>query len=158
MARPREPIDLLVEKGKKHLTEAEIKERKNAEIKVGNENVIAPDYLSKKQKAEFNQLASELIKVGIMTNLDCDTLARYIIAQANYIKFTKILKKLPANVDNLYYLEKATNVQDKAFKQCQAAARDLGLTITSRCKLVVPQKEKIEKKNKFEKFEKSGAG
>ena len=30
------------------------------------------------------------------------------------------------------------NLQDKAFKQCLACAKELGLTITSRCKLVVP--------------------
>ena len=30
------------------------------------------------------------------------------------------------------------NLQDKAFKQCIACAKELGLTITSRCKLVVP--------------------
>lgn len=30
------------------------------------------------------------------------------------------------------------NLQDKAFKQCLACAKELGLTITSRCKIVVP--------------------
>jgi hypothetical protein len=30
------------------------------------------------------------------------------------------------------------NLQDKAFKQCLACARELGMTITSRCKIVVP--------------------
>ena len=30
------------------------------------------------------------------------------------------------------------NLQDKAFRQAQSAARELGLTITSRCKIVVP--------------------
>lgn len=30
------------------------------------------------------------------------------------------------------------NLQDKAFKQCLACAKELGLTISSRCKLIVP--------------------
>ncbi len=30
------------------------------------------------------------------------------------------------------------NLQDKAFKQCLSCAKELGLTITSRCKIVVP--------------------
>ena len=30
------------------------------------------------------------------------------------------------------------SLQDKAFKQCLACAKELGLTVTSRCKLVVP--------------------
>ena len=29
--------------------------------------------------------------------------------------------------------------QDKAFKQCLACAKELGMTITSRCKLIIPQ-------------------
>ena len=32
-------------------------------------------------------------------------------------------------------------MQDKVFKQCQSSARDLGLTISSRCKLIVPKLE-----------------
>lgn len=31
------------------------------------------------------------------------------------------------------------NLQDKAFKQCLMCAKELGLTITSRCKLIIPQ-------------------
>nr|WP_233099829.1 phage terminase small subunit P27 family [Bacillus velezensis] len=30
--------------------------------------------------------------------------------------------------------------QDKLFKQCRQASSDLGLTISSRCKLVIPKK------------------
>ena len=30
------------------------------------------------------------------------------------------------------------NLQDKAFKQCLSCAKELGLTVTSRCKLVIP--------------------
>lgn len=30
------------------------------------------------------------------------------------------------------------NLQDKAFKQCLACAKELGLTITSRCRIVIP--------------------
>jgi hypothetical protein len=43
--------------------------------------------------------------------------------------------------------------QDRHFKQAQTAARELGLTISSRCKLQVPVKEEHEKPtNKFSKF------
>ena len=30
------------------------------------------------------------------------------------------------------------NLQDKAFKQCLACAKEMGLTVSGRCKLVVP--------------------
>ena len=43
-------------------------------------------------------------------------------------------------------------MQDKAFKQVRAAASDLGLTISSRCRLVVPQAPEVPKTNKFSRF------
>ena len=37
------------------------------------------------------------------------------------------------------------NLQDKFFKQARSAAGDLGLTISSRCKLVLPDKKDDKK-------------
>jgi P27 family predicted phage terminase small subunit len=37
--------------------------------------------------------------------------------------------------------DKWSNVQSRYFKQCRECAGDLGLTISSRCKLVLPPKE-----------------
>ena len=49
MARPREPVDLIAAKGRKHLTIAEYVERKNAEIAAPADKVKPPDFLSKKE-------------------------------------------------------------------------------------------------------------
>lgn len=43
--------------------------------------------------------------------------------------------------------------QDRAFKQCRQCAVDLGMTISSRCKLVVPKTAEKAKENKFAKYE-----
>lgn len=40
--------------------------------------------------------------------------------------------------------------QDKLFKQCRQASSDLGLTISSRCKLVIPKKDDDKPKSKEE--------
>ncbi len=40
--------------------------------------------------------------------------------------------------------------QDKLFKQCRQASSDLGLTISSRCKLVIPKKDDGKQKTKEE--------
>ena len=49
-----------------------------------------------------------------------------------------------------------SKVQERYFKQCRACANDLGLTISSRCRLVVPEaKESTPKANKFKQFEKT---
>lgn len=141
MARPREPIDLIKAKGKKHLTNAEYEERKAQEIEVPFTDVEPPEYLSgEKQIEKFNYYADMLVKLGIFTELDVDCLARYIMGEQLYLRYTLLLNKLMRSND-FEQLGKIQNLQDKAFKQCQQCARDLGLTISSRCKLVVPQAE-----------------
>lgn len=150
MGRPRQPVELLQAKGKKHLTKAEIELRKQTQIEGKTDNIEPPDYLTKKQKDRFFELANELIKIEIMKNTDCDCLARYIIAEGLYIKFTKMLSRPSGDISEITEL---SNLQDKYFRQCRNAANDLGLSITSRCKIVIPKKEEVKKSNKFERFE-----
>ncbi len=151
MARPRQPINLLEAKGKKHLTKAEIEERRSTEVTASDDNIVAPEYLTVKQKREFDKIAKQLVDIKIMANLDCDALARFIIAKDQYVKFTKIVRKIPDDWKLINSLDKATLIQDRAFKQCRAAASDLGLTITSRCKLIIPKKEE-KQESKWDKF------
>lgn len=55
MARPRQPVDLLLVKGKKNLTKKEIEERRKQEIKAPDDKVKAPSYLPKDLKREFKR-------------------------------------------------------------------------------------------------------
>lgn len=151
MARPRQPIELVIAKGKKNLTKAEIEQRRAQEIKVDYKNVTPPEYLPAKLKKEFEEIAEKLLAIGIMTELDEDCLARYLIAQSNYLNYTKLLAKA-MRAENMDDIIKAQRAQDVAFRQCQAAANALGLTISSRCKLVMPEVEVVQPKNRFEKF------
>lgn len=151
MARPRQPIELIQAKGKKHLTKAEIATRKNTELKVDLKNITVPSYLPKKQKEEFKDITSKLLQIGIMTELDEDCLARYLLSKQNYLKYTKLLNKATKSND-INEMDRLMNLQDKAFKQCRASANDLGLTIASRCKLVMPEVKLEPKTNKFAKF------
>lgn len=52
-------------------------------------------------------------------------------------------------VTNDDYSELLIN-QDKLFKQCRQASSDLGLTISSRCRLVIPKKDDGKPKSKEE--------
>ncbi len=132
-----EPIDLIIAKGKKHLTKKEIRERKESELKVPFVDVRPPTYLNTKQRKKFKEIANKLLALGIMSELDVDCLARYIISQDLYLIYSASITSAIAN-DDMISLKDIQNMQDKAFKQAQTAARDLGLTITSRCKIVVP--------------------
>ncbi|EGC8431295.1 phage terminase small subunit P27 family [Listeria monocytogenes] len=169
--RPREPIDLIKAKGKKHLTQAEYEERKNSELQVPFTDVQPPDFLTAKQKREFMEIADQLLQLNIMTELDVNVLGQYIIAKTLYLEYSDQLKKVMSkrnavhkwgvieeiasnceDEDAMRNLLEAIlrrqrgddatvlmNLQDKAFKQCLACAKELGLTITSRVKLVIPQ-------------------
>ena len=154
MAGARVPLEVLEARGSKHLTKAEKQKRQENEIKPIADNIIAPDYLSKKQKNEFYRISEQLEKLKILGETDCDTLARYIVAQDFYVNAIKQMRK--KEVKNYpFKLGQWSKIQERYFKQCRATANDLGLSISSRCKLVVPKTsdEKL-KKNKFEKFEK----
>lgn len=157
MAGRRQPIELVIAKGNKNLTKAEIQERRDREIKPITDNIIAPGYLTKKQKDEFYRIADQLKKLKIMGETDVDALARYITANDLYISAVKQLRR--SNVKNNPELfDKWAKIQERYFKQCRSSANDLGLSISSRCRLVVPErKEPPKKTNKFSKFEKGTA-
>jgi P27 family predicted phage terminase small subunit len=157
MSGPRKPIELVVATGKKNLTKAEIKERLETEVKPVTDNITAPSYLTKKQKDEFTRIALQLQKLKIMGETDVDALARYIVANDFYINAVKQLRKTEVK-NNPDWFEKWSKIQERYFKQCRSSANDLGLSISSRCKLVVPvAKEPPKKENKFSKFEKRPA-
>lgn len=169
MARPREPVNLIIAKGKKHLTKAEIEARQKQEVTPCTDDLTPPSYLTAAEKKRFERLAIQLVKIKIMGETDVETLARYVSAQTLYEKATKDLRKLdkerPERGDYdtrddylvMYDIwakasETAVKTQDRYFKQAMAAARELGLTISSRCKLIAPEAAEPPTENKFSKF------
>lgn len=170
MARPREPIELIITKGKKNLTKAEIDRRRAEEVQPCTDDIRAPAYLTAAQKKRFDKLAAQLQKIKIMGETDTETLARYVTAQELYEQAVKNLrtlqKQMPkgADVDPAdlvtwaEMLEKLDKRQDRYFKQAHTAASALGLTISSRCKLQVPQTAEPPPVNKFAKFGKAVGG
>ncbi len=148
MARPRQPVDLLVYKGKKNLTKKEIENRKAQEVKAPADKVKPPTYLPKDLKREFKKIANELLDIGIMTNLDVDALARFLIAKKLYLD---VSQKLLENPELVIVDTDLVGIQDKLFKQSRAAASDLGLTISSRCKLVIPKQDEKPPQTEAEK-------
>ena len=82
-----------------------------------------------------------------MTNLDCEVLARYVMLENQFQQIST--KLLQLNIEDEEYY-KFCNLQEKIFKQVRQVGNDLGLSISSRCKLVVPTKEKEEKEASLE--------
>ena len=48
--------------------------------------------------------------------------------------------------------ERLMIIQDRCMKQCRQGASDFGLTVSSRCRLVVPKPQQQKPENKFAKY------
>lgn len=162
MAGARKPMMLNLANGGKHWTQEEIEERMRNELQPVTDGIAAPPFLTAKQKKQFDTIADQLQQIGIMSVTDCDTLARYIVAQGLYEQAVKDLRQVQKDrpkdatpEEYSLWAELLTTLdkrQDRYFKQAQTAAAALGLTISSRCKLAVPQSAEPPKVNKFAKF------
>lgn len=182
MAGKKQPLAVIQANGRKHLTKAEIELRKAQELHPDADKVAPPGWLDKKQKRRFKELAAQLIDLKIMTNLDCEALARLVKAEADYVAMTQAIDELPLMVEKRRYKtdldgkpeidpetgekivetrmvvneERAALLQqqDKLWKQCRQGATDFGLTIAGRCRLVAPKAKDEKPENKFLKYAK----
>ena len=146
MPGSRQPTDLVLLNGKKHLTKAEIAARRASEVKAPppkKRSIKPPAYLPESLHKKFRVLAKQLIEIGILAEIDYDCLARYLLAEQAYLAVTEQVNRAIAN-QAITLLEDLSKTQTRYFNQCSRAAADLGLTISSRCRLVVPAPPKDE--------------
>lgn len=170
MAGQRQPISLVQAKGKKHLTKAEIAERERTEVKAPADKVTPPTYLTVSQKKAFRKIARQLREIDLVSNLDVEALGRLVVAQEKYREITAEIARQPLMVTMLLetgkedeygnpimkemevvngQVERLARIQDRYFRQCRQGASDFGLTVSSRCRLVVPKAREAPKTNKF---------
>lgn len=141
MPGPRQPTDLVVLNGRKHLTKEETEARRAAEVKAPkpkSKRIKPPDYLPESLRKKFRSLAKQLIEIGILAEIDYDCLARYLLAEQAYLAVTEQVNRAIAG-QAITLLDDLSKTQTRYFNQCSRAAADLGLTISSRCRLVVPK-------------------
>lgn len=144
MAGARQPLELILANGRKHLTKKEIEERQTKEVKAKSDKVKPPSYLPKELKKEFTNISKELMDIGIMTNLDCDVLARYCIVKYQWEQITEAMLGMDI-INQFGEYEAMSKMAERLFKQVRSVANDLGLSISSRCKLVMPKKKEEDK-------------
>lgn len=139
MAGARQPTAVVQANGRKHLTRAEVDARLDREVRAPTaQKAKPPKWLPDTLKKDFRSIGKQLIALGIYSDLDADTLGRYLIAQHQWLQATvEAEKELGAR--NAKAAADWVNIQDKYFKQARNCATDLGLTISSRCRLVMPQ-------------------
>ena len=138
MAGKRQLTDVVIANGRKHLSRAEEAERRTGEVKISPAKTAKPPkWLLEELKPDFRRLGKRLIAAGLYTELDADTLGRYLVAQHQWELATDEVEKALAEIDP-EEAEDWSRIQDRYFKQARACANDMGLTMTSRCRLVVP--------------------
>jgi P27 family predicted phage terminase small subunit len=147
----REPIRLVVLKGKKHLSKEEIDTRKEQEVKAKSDRIGAPRYLPAELRSDFNKIAKELQRIDLISNLDLDALARFLLAREQYVRCSMLIRDTDPVEDHYMYGKLSSSVK-QFFDQSRAAASDLGLTISSRCRLLVPKSKKVAPDEFDEKF------
>lgn len=138
MPGKRQPTDVVVANGRKHLSRSEEAERRAGEVRVDPPKTAkAPKWLPEGLRKDFRALGKRLIAAGLYTDLDADTLGRYLLAHHQWLIATQETEAALRKRDS-EAAEDWSRIQDRYFKQARGCANDMGLTVTSRCRLVVP--------------------
>lgn len=158
MPGPRQPTDVVKAKGRKHLSKAEEAQRRAGEVQVERPKTVkVPKWVPEDLKKEFRALGRKLLAAGLYTDLDADTLGRYLVAQRQYILATQETE-WALDQRNQEMADSWGKIQERYFKQARNCANDMGLTVTSRCRLVVPDApQKGEEDNPFLQLIQGGA-
>lgn len=161
MTRAKKPVDLLLATGNPRLTKKEIASRRAQEeaLRPNDDKLKYPTWLKDPlARREYNSIVKELQQINLMTNLDVNTLASYCVAYSLYVRATEELQTQPLLIEkqlsngNIDIVENPlVRTQLKYSNEMKSLASTMGLSITSRMKLVVPHVE-TKKENKFNKY------
>lgn len=138
MPGKRMPTAVVEANGRKHLSKKEKAERLAAEVHAqAPETVIPPKWLAKKLHKEFLEIAGKLAELELYAELDRDVLAQYFVCRERWLEADKLAAKAIRAKDEKLARE-WNSVQSSYFKQARQCAEAMGMSVTSRCRLVMP--------------------
>ena len=138
MAGKRQPTDIVKAKGLKHMTQAEEDQRRDQEVHVPPpDKAVPPAWLLKKYHREFCEIGEILRAAGLYAELDRDVLAQYFVCRDRWLHADKLAAKAILDKDEKMAKE-WSSVQASYFRQARRCAESMGLSVTSRCRIVVP--------------------
>lgn len=149
--RRGQPVDLVVLKGKSHITKAEIEARKEAEsaLQPKKNNVACPEWLDDIGKAEWERVAKELKALNLLTNVDVTALAIYCDSVSRYREATEKIREEGYTVTRTTRsgdeIEVTSPYVSAATKYAQIISRylaEFGLSPGARVKLTLPKVKK----------------
>lgn len=147
MPGARQSAAMLELNGTAHRSQAEIEERREQEPLIPiPDRAEPPKWLNKKHHAEFRRIGEILLAAGLYTELDRDTLGQYFAAFEQWLLATRKLGAAMRRGGDAKEREAAreeakawSSIQSNAFRQARQCADSMGLSVTSRCRLIVPQ-------------------
>lgn len=150
MPGPRQKLSVLEANGRKHLSKAEKAERAAREVELPKPaKMKVPRWLPEHLKADFRALAKELLAADMgAAQLDRDTVGRYLVAQHQFTAACRMVQDA-LDQEDPDLVNAWSRAQKTYFEQARACANDLGMTITSRCRLVVPEGAQKQEENPF---------
>ena len=177
MGKQREPTNLVLAKGKKHFSQAEIEMRQAREVMPNfTPELCPPSWLNAKEKKRFRELRDMLASIDVIGDTDTMMLAHCVNAETLALtavkdnrraikdrdSFLRFIKKngetIQENFEIYKNFELLVNETEQRIIKCRnqliTLAKSLCLTIDSRCRIQVPQIVVEEKVNKFQRFEK----
>lgn len=133
------PQNVIEMRDRSHQTKAEKAARRASEPQTEKvKQVRAPVWLPEHLREEFSKLGRELNDVGLLSKLDFDILARYLMSRDAWVA-AHLKARDALDMDDAKEAGTWSRVARTYFDQCQQCASSMGLTITSRCRLVVPK-------------------
>lgn len=91
----------------------------------------APEWLQGSLRKRWDELAPIFYRIGTLSDLEINTLGRYIIAENNYLMISNHLQRALAEGDG-DEANKWLSAQDKLIKQIMTLGEALGLTAEKR--------------------------
>lgn len=113
-----------------------------------------PAYLNAEQKRLYTFYATRLIELGILADIDTWTLGSFCKAFTEWKSISKLIDVYevdPEDFRSLDNYKKLSIEQNRWYKQMRELGSDMGLNITSRCRLKMPGDDS-EQENKFLQF------
>ena len=171
MGGTRRPIDINLQNPNNHYTKAQVEERRGQEASLPKpKSLKAPKWLSKEAATLFRAYSKELLANLPVSTLDTGTLARLCDAEWSYGEASRhksaflciARKTMDTQAAAAALTSKDQQDNQDAYTECQAqiaywtkqmsilekiargCANDLGCTIASRCRMIVPQTKEPE--------------
>ena len=101
---------------------------------------------------QFRRTAKGVFDEVYLNIGDADAYRQWVYETAEGVSLLLAERADGSRVIDTEALDVATRIQDRFFKQCRGCANDMGLTVTSRCRLVLPESARPPEENAFERL------